>query len=270
VTPAQLSSTVLHVLRRAVEAGELPVTATAPPERVTLRTPPPGHADAADADYASNLALRLAPAIGRDARQIAEILRARLAREPGIAKVTVAGAGFLNITVRETGRTAVVREVIRSGRAPGRRPPLPEDPAGDAARWAAVTGTPVSHERRDSRPLFRVQYAHARTRALLTAAHDLGFSPEPGTYEAPAEVALIALLADHARISEHAAPGRLARHLEAVADAFFDVHDTHPVLPRGDEKPQAAHRARLALAEATGAVLAGGLTQLGISAPNHL
>ncbi|WP_439959871.1 DALR anticodon-binding domain-containing protein, partial [Streptomyces griseorubiginosus] len=42
------------------------------------------------------------------------------------------------------------------------------------------------------------------------------------------------------------------------------------VLPRGAEKPSAAHRARLALAEAAGAVLAGGLSLLGIDAPQHL
>jgi arginyl-tRNA synthetase len=42
------------------------------------------------------------------------------------------------------------------------------------------------------------------------------------------------------------------------------------VLPRGAQKPLAAHRARLALAEAAGAVLAGGLSLLGIDAPDHL
>ncbi|UGY93644.1 DALR anticodon-binding domain-containing protein [Streptomyces gobiensis] len=263
MTPAQLSRTVLHTLRRAVEDGELPA-AVRTPEKVTLRRPPHG-----DADYASNLALRLAPALGRPARQIAEILRIRLAQQPGIARVEVAGAGFLNITVRAAGRTAVVREAIAAGRR-AQPAALPEDPARDAARWAAVTGHPVTCERRDSQPLFRVQYAHARTRALLTNARDLGFGPEPGSYETPAEAALIALLADSGRISEHGTPDRLARQLEAVAEAFCDVHDVHPILPRGDEKPRAAHRARLALAEATGAVLAGGLTQLGISAPNHL
>lgn len=42
------------------------------------------------------------------------------------------------------------------------------------------------------------------------------------------------------------------------------------VLPRGAEKPSAAHRARLALADAVGSVLAGGLSLLGIDAPDHL
>ena len=80
-------------------------------------------------------------------------------------------------------------------------------------------------------------------------------------------------LADHPRVlaaaAPHRAPDRLARHLVAVADAFLAFQDTAS-LPSGDEKPSAAHRARLALAEAAGTVLAGGLSLLGISAPEHL
>ncbi|MFF0226681.1 ArgS-related anticodon-binding protein NrtL [Streptomyces sp. NPDC004629] len=83
---------------------------------------------------------------------------------------------------------------------------------------------------------------------------------------------LLAALADHPRILRAAAlhhgPDRIARHLVAVADAALPFLPT--VLPHGDEKPSAAHRARLALAEAVGTVLAGGLSLLGIDAPDHL
>lgn len=58
------------------------------------------------------------------------------------------------------------------------------------------------------------------------------------------------------------------RHLVVLADALLDFQ--YHVLPKGDEKPSAAHRARLALAEAAGTVLAGGLALLGIDAPDHL
>ncbi|WP_257155852.1 DALR anticodon-binding domain-containing protein, partial [Streptomyces sp. Ru87] len=85
---------------------------------------------------------------------------------------------------------------------------------------------------------------------------------------------LLAVLAEHpavlASAARHRAPDRLARHLEDLADAFFRFHDGCPVLPRGDEKPSAAHRARTALAEAAGTVLAGGLHLLGVHAPEHL
>ncbi|WP_267891478.1 DALR anticodon-binding domain-containing protein, partial [Streptomyces sp. NRRL WC-3604] len=79
-------------------------------------------------------------------------------------------------------------------------------------------------------------------------------------------------LADHPRVlaqaAAHRAPDRLARHLVSVADAVLPLLPS--VLPRGAEKPSATHRARLALAEAAGAVLAGGLSLLGIDAPEHL
>ncbi|MEV7075299.1 ArgS-related anticodon-binding protein NrtL [Streptomyces sp. NPDC093990] len=171
--------------------------------------------------------------------------------------------------------------------------PAPADPtplARDAARWALLR--PALHDRpritadhlvqRESNPLFRVRYAHARTRALTRNAADLGFHAEPGDLNPPGSGAgnaavpdptpLRNALADHPRVlraaAAHRAPDRLARHLVTVADAVLPLLPA--VLPRGAEKPSAAHRARLALAEAAGAVLAGGLTLLGIDAPEHL
>ncbi|MHC5263311.1 ArgS-related anticodon-binding protein NrtL [Streptomyces sp. UC4497] len=171
----------------------------------------------------------------------------------------------------------------------GIRPvPAPADPVPlgrDAARWALLH--PAGHDRpriedghehlaqRESNPLFRVRYAHARTRALTRNAADLGFAAEAAAPTGPADGLedLVAALADHPRILRTAAaqhaPDRLARHLVGVADTF--MASLHPaVLPQGEEKPSAAHRARLALAEAVGTVLAGGLTLLGIDAPEHL
>lgn len=148
----------------------------------------------------------------------------------------------------------------------------------DAARWASVY--PAAHDRvvvsgehlvqRESNPLFRVRYAHARVRAVARNAADLGFQGEPG--ETSSGRALLALLGDHPRVVAAAAaqraPDRVARQLVGVADAVLPL--LPDVLPLGEEKPSAAHRARLALAEAAGAVLAGGLDLLGIDAPDHL
>ncbi|MEU1482318.1 ArgS-related anticodon-binding protein NrtL [Streptomyces sp. NPDC005752] len=124
----------------------------------------------------------------------------------------------------------------------------------------------------ESNPFFLVRYAHARTRALTREAERLGFTCG---YDVDVDApALHAAIADHpgvlATAARHHAPDRLARHLEAVADAFLAFQATTPPLPVGDEKPSAAHRSRLALAEAAGKVLAGGLFVLGISAPRHL
>ncbi|MFD7408103.1 ArgS-related anticodon-binding protein NrtL [Streptomyces sp. NPDC059866] len=159
--------------------------------------------------------------------------------------------------------------------------PAPTDPlplGRDAARWALLQ--PAAHDRpritvdhlvqREGNPLFRVRYAHARSRAVARNAADLGFAADPG--HVPDAAHLEALLADHPRILTAAArdraPDRLARHLVTVADAALALLPA--VLPCGEEKPSAAHRARLALAEAAGTVLAGGLALLGIDAPDHL
>ncbi|MCL7427374.1 ArgS-related anticodon-binding protein NrtL [Streptomyces sp. YS415] len=163
--------------------------------------------------------------------------------------------------------------------------PAPGDPVplgADAARWALLH--PAAHDRprvtdehlvqRESNPLFRVRYAHARIRATTRNAADLGFTSEPGPAPAShaADLGVLTPLADHPRIlaaaATHRAPDRLARHLVTVADAVLVLLPA--VLPRGAEKPSVAHRARLALAEAAGAVLAGGLSLLGIDAPEHI
>ncbi|TPQ22259.1 ArgS-related anticodon-binding protein NrtL [Streptomyces sporangiiformans] len=167
--------------------------------------------------------------------------------------------------------------------------PAPEDPTPlgrDAGRWALLHPAPHDRPRitadhlvqRETNPLFRVRYAHARARALSRNAADLGFDSAPGDVR-PKETSnppssLLTALADYppalTTAANHHAPDRLARHLVVVADAFLRYQEATQVLPLGDEKPSAAHRARLALAEAAGTVLAGGLSLLGIDAPEHL
>ncbi|MFI9151832.1 ArgS-related anticodon-binding protein NrtL [Streptomyces sp. NPDC053367] len=321
MTPVELSRTVLHAVRRAVDGGELSV---AVPERVVVAPPGPGGCG----DYATNVALQLARPAGRPPRQVAEVLLPHLVRAEGVTDVAITGPGFLNISLDRDAGAELVRKVLREGaryghsdalagqvtelRVPyevraevvadavariaasqgGRtevshgepadlRPvPAPEDPmplGPDAARWALLHPAPHDRPRitadhlvqRESNPLFRVRYAHARTRALSRNAADLGFAAEPGPVGGHD---VVALLADHPRIlaasAAHRAPDRLARHLVTVADAVLAL--LPGVLPRGEEKPSAAHRARLALAEAAGTVLAGGLSLLGIDAPDHL
>ncbi|MGW0996529.1 ArgS-related anticodon-binding protein NrtL [Streptomyces sp. NPDC002523] len=371
MTPVELSRTVLHAVRRAVDGGELNVTV---PERVVVTEPGPGGCG----DFATNVALQLARPAGMPPRCVAEILRPYLLEAEGIQDVVVTGPGFLNISLSERGDLAVgvVREIRERGAGYGHsdalagevvvlrvpyevraevvadavarivatqggrveiehgepvnlRPvPAPEDPAplgADAAQWALLH--PAAHDRpritadhlvqRESNPLFRVRYAHARTRALTRNAARLGFAAEPGDLSelshgavpgtAPAErtvaahpdtahlgsvhaafpsastsrgvpqvtpqiTPLLTTLTAHPRTltaaATHRAPDRLARHLVTLADAVLPLLPF--VLPCGEEKPSAAHRARLALAEAAGTVLAGGLSLLGIDAPEHL
>ncbi|MET9891287.1 ArgS-related anticodon-binding protein NrtL [Streptomyces sp. NPDC006465] len=374
MTPVELSRTVLRAVRRAVDVGELSVSV---PASAAVTPPGPGGCG----DYATNIALRLAGPAGLPAREVADVLRPRIADAPGVADVVVTGPGFLNITLGGGASAALVEEVLehgaryghgdalagqvvelrvpydtraevvadtlvrivatQGGRAEVRhaepvnlRPvPAPENPAPlgpDAARWALLHPAPHDRPRisadhllqRESNPLFRVRYAHARTRALRRNAATLGFTrapaplgahpadrpmdgpvvhtgaltdarrphaspatPAPGTSAPgtstpgtlvlptpPHEADLLVALAEYPHVLRVAArdraPDRVARHLVVTADALLGFQ--HVVLPFGDEKPSAAHRARLALAEAAGTVLAGGLSLLGISAPEHL
>ncbi|MFG2590078.1 ArgS-related anticodon-binding protein NrtL [Streptomyces sp. NPDC048438] len=186
----------------------------------------------------------------------------------------------LGVTVDANGRPPVPLAQTRPVPAGATAGELLERLGADATRWGLLR--PAGHDRAhlgddllvqgEANPLFLVRYAHARSRALSREAERLGFT---AGYDVDVDApALHAALADHpgalASAARHHAPDRLARHLETVAHAFFDFHDACPALPVGDEKPSAAHRSRLALAEAAGTVLAGGLSLLGISAPEHL
>ncbi|MER6700834.1 ArgS-related anticodon-binding protein NrtL [Streptomyces fimicarius] len=193
----------------------------------------------------------------------------------------------LGVTVDAYGTPPVPLTEIRPVPAGATAGELLERLGPDAARWGLLR--PAGHDRAALGPellvqgeangLFRVRYAHARARALTRGAALLGFTAEPAedvrgaAYDRAARP-LLDLIADHPGVllagARHRAPDRVARQLEAVAHAFFDFHDSCPPLPAGDEKPSAAHRARLALAEAAGTVLAGGLSLLGIRAPEHL
>ncbi|MFE9257546.1 ArgS-related anticodon-binding protein NrtL [Streptomyces sp. NPDC006879] len=165
-----------------------------------------------------------------------------------------------------------------------------------AVRWG-VLATPASEAvhldagllvQGEGNPYFTVRYAYARSRALERSAAQLGFGGAPVAVGAAAVGApyesvagpgvdarggrLVGLLAEYPLVLEAAAhrraPERLVRHLVAVADELLDFQCS--VLPLGEEKPLAAHRSRLAVAEAAGVVLAGGLSLLGIDAPEFL
>ncbi|WP_063784267.1 DALR anticodon-binding domain-containing protein [Streptomyces sp. SBT349] len=250
MTPAQLSRAVLS---SASEFG-----ATALPGGARLR---PRGVRA----WGTGIALRLAGPAGVPAVEVARTLRERLVNAPGVRAVEVTGGGFLTIELGEDADAALLREIL----ARPRPAPLPDDPARDVARWAAAAGGRAEAllMQREENPLFRVRYAHARTRSLVRGGLALGVEPEAegARFESAPERALLTALGEQV--------GNVrgnVRRLVAVGDAFLETERARATLPVGDEKPGAVHRARLALAQAAGAVLADGLHRLGISAPDHL
>ena len=108
VTPADLAALVLAAVRGAVDAGDL--AGDVPAEVVVERPKNPEHGD-----YATNVALRLAKAAGRPPREVAELLAGRLSDTEGVAKVEVAGPGFLNITLSTAALGETARTIVSTG-----------------------------------------------------------------------------------------------------------------------------------------------------------
>lgn len=250
--------------------------------------------DRAQGEYATTLALRAGGPTGVPSRVLAAGLADALARRPEVADAEVAGEGFVNLRLTPAGRAALVADAttattpeadaerIRSA-ARKRTAHLPDElvaSAGeDTARWAALRSssewvlfTPVRVRPDLENPAYRVRYAHARLVALARNAADLGVSvgPDPGVLTRPDEVELVGCLAGYPAAVRSGETPRLAGHLEELADAALDLHDSAAVLPRGDEEVTDLHRARLAAVVAARRVLAEGLGLLGVSAPDRI
>jgi len=66
-------------------------------------------------DYAANLALQLAKPLRRKPREVAEMIRAALPATPGLAKVDIAGPGFLNFHLEASARFGVLAQIAAAG-----------------------------------------------------------------------------------------------------------------------------------------------------------
>ncbi|MDX5363050.1 MAG: arginine--tRNA ligase [Pseudazoarcus pumilus] len=103
----------LAELLRAALASVAPDQADTP---VHLERPK----QAGHGDFATNLALQLAKPLRRNPRELAALLVQELPKSDLVAKVEIAGAGFINFTLASDAKTAVVREVLAQGEAFGR------------------------------------------------------------------------------------------------------------------------------------------------------
>jgi arginyl-tRNA synthetase len=71
-------------------------------------------------DYATNVALALGPSLGRNPREVAEVLRRHFPPSDLITKVEVAGPGFLNLFLAHGWLYGVLEQVTTEGPAYGR------------------------------------------------------------------------------------------------------------------------------------------------------
>ena len=281
VTPALLDDLVRAAASEVLAVRGLdPAALPADPGVERPRNPAHG-------EYATSVALRTAGRVGVAPRELACWLADALVRRPEVAGAEVAGPGFLNLRMTAGGRSALVAEVLAAdddlkGAAAVEAAAdllVRTAPAGlvdavgaDAARYALVSGRPVDGRRTVDNPLFRLQYAHARAVSLACNAAQLGIevTTDLGPLADPLEGELVCAIGHFPAAVASGEPYRVARQLEELAGAFFDVHDACPVLPVGDADATDLHRARLALVVAVRRVLANGLGLLGVSAPERI
>ncbi len=112
VNPEELANEIRGALRAALAH----VGASSGLEHLTLERPK----NREHGDYATSIALQLAKAAGKNPRELAERFAPLIGGIPGIAKVDIAGPGFINITLARGAQSAVVREVLTRADAYGR------------------------------------------------------------------------------------------------------------------------------------------------------
>ena len=133
-------------------------------------------------------------------------------------------------------------------------------------------------QKSNDNPVYYVQYAHARTVAVMHHAGDAGVNLDDGVDTAllntPADTELLAVLGQYPATVRTAAefyePHRVSRYLESLAAAYHSWYGFSRVAPKSDESVTDLHRTRLLLNNATCQVLANGLGLLGVTAPERL
>jgi len=110
-------------------------------------------------DFATNVALRLAKAAGKPAREVAEAVAVQLRQADGIAEVDVAGPGFLNIRLASGALGALAKDIVEAGAGYGR--------SGE------LTGRRINLEFVSANPTGPVHLGHTRWAALGDSLHRL-------------------------------------------------------------------------------------------------
>jgi arginyl-tRNA synthetase len=108
----QLSRLISQALDSLADQGQLPGDS---PRHIQIdRTRDPSHGD-----LASNIALTLAKAAGKNPRELAKLICAALPPAGFLARTEIAGPGFINFFLSEASSQSVIREILQQGVAYG-------------------------------------------------------------------------------------------------------------------------------------------------------
>ncbi|TMG96317.1 MAG: arginine--tRNA ligase [Betaproteobacteria bacterium] len=173
-------------------------------------------------DYSSNVALQLAKTLKRNPRELAAALIAALEPSPRVARVEMAGAGFINLFLSDTARREVIARILDQGDAFG--------------SVAAAEGTSAIVEFVSANPTGPLHVGHGRAAAVGDAISRLvesqGYRVHREYYynDAGAQIVNLALSVQ-ARVREAAgasapfpAEGYQGEYVREIARAYLTEH----------------------------------------------
>ncbi|MEI6671580.1 MAG: arginine--tRNA ligase [Actinomycetes bacterium] len=128
----QLAAQILAALTAAVDRGEISCTI---PASVRLERPK----NREHGDFATSIALQLAKSSGKSPLEVAQMLQRDLQTFAEVAKVDIAGPGFINITLNSADLAELVRTVITAGATYGNSSAL----AGTAINLEFISANPT-------------------------------------------------------------------------------------------------------------------------------
>ena len=112
---SRIAELVDDALSRVSELNDLP-------ERNAITTTVERARDSRHGDFATNIAMRLAKAVGTNPRELAARIIDALAEDPVIAKVDIAGPGFINFFVSDSAYHDEIAAMLERGEQYGRQP----------------------------------------------------------------------------------------------------------------------------------------------------
>jgi arginyl-tRNA synthetase len=113
VTPADIAASILRILASLQASGSL--AAGDLPTEVTVERPK----NRDHGDWATNVAMQWGAKLAGNPREFANLLAEELKKETGVAKIDVAGPGFINITLSAAAAGELAKQIVLAGEAFG-------------------------------------------------------------------------------------------------------------------------------------------------------
>ena len=145
-----LAAAIADAVRTAVKSHALTGEAAAnlAPDRVPLERPK----NREHGDYASSIALSLAKSEGKSPREVAKIIADALEGHGAIAKLEIAGPGFINFTLNKSSQGAIVNRILTE--------------ADNFGRVALLSGVTINLEFISANPTGPLHLGHTRWAAV--------------------------------------------------------------------------------------------------------